>query len=171
MSKPTTLDFTALPEERLTAAIAAAFADPALVAGFERLVAGKIEHATKSWSAGGCLLLAEALRRLAGGEFIAFSDFDPTGERRVIEHIALELPTADGTTLVDERGFWEDELALIDYLYSVCEWEEPKVAYPGQNALATFTVESAAAEGLLFDEALCAQLTSVLARSLAAPAH
>jgi hypothetical protein len=171
MNQPTQLDVAQIPDERLRAAVATAFADPALVAGFETLVEGKIEHATKSWSAGGCLLLAEALRRLVGGELIGFSDFDAAGERRVLEHVALELSTPDGTQLVDERGYWDDDLALIDYLYSVCEWEEPKLAYPGQNALASWSVETATAEGLLFDEALCAQLTTVLARELTTPAR
>ena len=171
MNQPLNLDLAQIPETQLRTAIATAFSDPTLVDGFDALYHGKIEYATKSWSAGGCLMLAEALRRLAGGTLVAFSDVDAAGDSRAIEHVALEVATPDGTQLVDERGYWDDDLSLINYLYAVCDWEDPELFYPGSNVLATWTVETAAAEGLLFDEALCAQLTAILARELVAPAH
>lgn len=90
---------------RLDRAIRATCADPDLLAEMDLVIerAGRSEELPYRWDAGGCLILAEAIRRVAGGElFGLFDEVDPdeneiAGEPDLesLNHVVVALPTDD----------------------------------------------------------------------------
>lgn len=108
---------TRLDRSRLDAAIAAACADPALLAAMDTMLEriGRSEELAWNWSQGGCLVLAEALRRVAGGSLIGVFDETVSDEEwrsdeidaESLDHVIVELAPdlyadANGTASFDQ---------------------------------------------------------------------
>jgi hypothetical protein len=88
--------------DRLSAAIARVVADEALLSDIDVVITriGRDKDWAWSWSQGGCLIFAEAIRRVAGGElFGVFDEVDPdsndiAGEADIdtLDHVVVALP-------------------------------------------------------------------------------
>ena len=86
---------------RLHDAIAAACADPDLLARMDAMLerVGRSEELAWGWDQGGCLVLAEAVRRVAGGTLMGVFDEVPADEEwssgeideESLDHVVLEL--------------------------------------------------------------------------------
>jgi hypothetical protein len=96
---------------RLDAAIAAVTADPALLAQMDAMLerVGRSEELAWNWSQGGCLVLAEALRRVAGGTLMGVFDETTSDEEwsageideESLDHVIVEFTDE---TYADAQG-------------------------------------------------------------------
>lgn len=96
---------------RLDAAIAAACTDPVLLAQMDAMLEriGRSEELAWGWDQGGCLVLAEALRRVAGGTLVGVFDETPVDEEwsagevdeESLDHVIVEFADA---TYADAKG-------------------------------------------------------------------
>jgi hypothetical protein len=116
---------------RLSAAITAACADPALLTRLDTVLerVGRSEDLAWNWSQGGCLILAEAVRRVAGGTLYGAFDEVPADEEwssgeldeRSLDHVLVELgdgsyADALGTATLD---------GMLDRIERLCHFIAP----------------------------------------------
>jgi hypothetical protein len=112
---------------QIEAALAAVTADRALAARLRTVLAasGRRPDLPASWSAGGCLILAEALRRVVGGELLAVGEEGIDGEidPATIDHIVIAV----GGRYLDAHGAHLGEDALFEHLEEAGGFEVPVV--------------------------------------------
>lgn len=101
--------------DRLGAAIATVCADPGLLAAMDGAIErfGRPDSLPFRWDAGGCLILAEAIRRVAGGVLVGACEEGDDGEpdRASIDHVMVEF---DDGTYADALGVRDLDRALDD---------------------------------------------------------
>ncbi len=101
--------------DRLGAAIAAVCADPDLLAAMDEAIErfGRPDSLPFRWDAGGCLIMAEAIRRVAGGVLVGACEEGDDGEPDLarIDHVMVEF---DDGTYADALGVRDFDRALDD---------------------------------------------------------
>lgn len=101
--------------DRLGPAIAAVCADPDLLAAMDEAIErfGRPESLPFRWDAGGCLIIAEAIRRVAGGVLVGACEEGDDGEPDLasIDHVMVEF---DDGTYADALGVRDLDRALDD---------------------------------------------------------
>lgn len=151
---------------RLAAAIAAAIADEELLAALDTVLerAGRPSHLPYRWDAGGCLILAEAVRRVAGGTLVgAFEEgmiADDDGNDFAtdsLDHVLAELP---GGLYADALGVRDLDAALDDVV-EIGGFEAP-VLVPLEGSADPLV----AANSIPYDEPLATRLATFLAARL-----
>ena len=118
---------------RLDAAIAAVCADPVLLAGLDTVLerVGRSEDLAWNWSQGGCLILAEAVRRVAGGTLVGAFNEEPadeewsTGEidELSLDHVLVEFGDdhyADAFGTATFHG-------MLDRIEQLCDFMSPSL--------------------------------------------
>jgi hypothetical protein len=153
---------------RLDAAIAAACVDPTLLAGLDTLLArvGRSEELAWGWDQGGCLVLAEAIRRVAGGTLVGVVDEEPaddewsTGEidEQSLDHVVVDFgddyyADARGTATFNE---------MLDRIERLCDFTSPNLL-----PLAGVHDPRLAAVVIAYDEALVVQVAGYLRAEIA----
>jgi hypothetical protein len=146
---------------RLATAIAAACADAPLLAELDSVLerGGRSDALPFRWDAGGCLILAEAIRRVAGGGLVgAFEEgIDGEADESTLDHVLVEL--ADDC-YADAFGV-HDLDATFDTVVEVGGFESPVL-------LALAGHDDPRAESIIYDEALTTRLAARLQTELAA---
>lgn len=148
----------------LAAAIAAVTTDPGLLARIDDVLerGGRPESMPYRWDAGGCLILAEAIRRVVGGELFAVCDEVDPDENEIagepdlstIDHVVVALPDdryADTFGVHDLDGLFDAALGfgfVSPVLYPLVDHADPLLS------------------GIIYDEALTAEVAQHLEASL-----
>ena len=100
------------------------------------------------WNTGGCYLAARALALHLGGKLLAVvSEEEDWGARP--QHVLVPIETSQGYRWLDARGV-HDPLAFVHYWNSTHR----------SDSMCNYVLTSAELPGLMFDEAMCAQLVS-----------
>jgi len=130
----------------LDAALDALVADHEVAASFAALVQERgPAYYGRTMEAGGCLIIAEALRRILGGTLIPIS-VRSSGAARVVEHIVIAVEAPDGPRWIDRFGMHEDLDDLLHWLEDDADFDRPQ-AEPAVTA-------DAMADRLLYSSAL-----------------
>lgn len=150
-----------LDTTRLAAAIAAVCADEPLLAELDTVLerGGRSDALPFRWDAGGCLILAEAIRRVAGGVLVgAFEEGDDgEADESTLDHILVEL--ADDC-YADAFGV-HDLDTTFDTVVAVGGFESPVL-------LALAGHDDPRADSIIYDEPLATRLAARLQAELAA---
>ena len=124
---------TATDRSRLNAAIAAACADVDLLADLDTVLerVGRSEELAWGWDQGGCLVLAEAIRRVAGGTLVGVFEEEPADEEwssgeideHSLDHVIVEFgddhyADARGTATFNE---------MLDRIERLCNFTSPNL--------------------------------------------
>jgi hypothetical protein len=151
-----------IEQSRLAAAIAAACDDATLLAELDTVLerVGRSEALAWSWSQGGCLIIAEAIRRVAGGVLVgAFEEgIDGEADESTLDHVLVEL--SEGA-YADARGVRDLDAALDDVI-EIGGFESP-ILVPLDGA----HDPRLAANVIAYDERLATRLTSRMRDALA----
>jgi hypothetical protein len=147
---------------RLDAAIATVCADAELLAAMDAMLvrAGRSDTLPFRWDAGGCLVLAEAIRRVTGGILMGAFEEGADGEAddTTLDHVFVEL---SDDLYVDAFGHCTLD-TLFDRVVEIGGFESP-VLLP----LNGVTDPRLAAVVIAFDEPLTARLSARLRAELA----
>jgi len=154
---------------RLDAAIAAVCGDPTLLAGLDTVLerVGRSEELAWGWKQGGCLILAEAVRRVAGGTLVGAFDEVPADEEwssgeldeSSLDHVIVEL---DDDCYVDADGVSSFH-GMLDRIERLGDFISPTLLPldgPGDPRLTAVVIA--------YDEELTAAAASRLRAELAA---
>lgn len=122
---------------------------------------GRNPHWPCDWGQGGCLILAEGVRRLVGGDLVGVSDeyaeFDEEYDGGRASHVVLRTSLQGEDVYLDSHGHYRDERELVGALMRR-GFSEPEL-FP-------YKTDDHIEDEIPFDEGLVARLTERLDAAL-----